>query len=319
MPERDHAAESARVRRRVRLRDLETFAAVVRAGGMRKAAGALNLSQPAISRAVLELEQVFGVPLLQRSRRGVEPTEFGLALMRRAGAMMDELESTVGELAGLADPGHGTVRMGGGETIQAGLFTALIERLLVRYPRMRIEAESAQAGPLIEHLLPSRLIDFAVVRPLRLPLPPDLDAIALLRERMVVGVGHAHPLARRRKLDLEELAQQHWILSGNESMPESPLLRALAAQGLPAPGRVLVSGSLQTRLSLLPTGRFVTLFPHTIFPFGDFATRIKVLRVELPRWTVPTMVIRLKDRNPAPAAAKALEMLLEMGKALDEE
>lgn len=319
MREPDHRAAGSRLQRRVRLRDLETFAAVVHAGGMRKAAGVLNLSQPAISRAVLELEQVFGVPLLQRSRRGVEATEFGLALVRRAGSVLDELESTVGELAGLADPGQGTVRLGAGETIQAGLFTALIETLVSRHPRMRIEVEAAQAGPLIEHLLPSRLIDFAVVRPLRLPVPPDLVAVPLLRERMVVGVGQSHPLARRRSVRLEELREQYWILSANELMPESPLVRALVAEGLPLPDRVLVSGSLQTRLSLLPTGRFVTLFPHTIFPFGNFAARIKVLRTELPRWTVPTMVLRLKNRIPLPAAALALEVLLEMSKPLNEE
>jgi DNA-binding transcriptional LysR family regulator len=168
MPKGDQTSAISRVRRRVRLRDLETFSAVVRAGGMRKAVGVLNLSQPAISRAISDLEEVFGVSLLQRSRRGIEPTPFGLALVRRAGAVLDELESTVEELAGLADPGQGTVRLGAGETIQAGLFTGLIDRLTTAYPKMRIEVEAAQAGPLVEHFLPARLIDFAVTRPLQL-------------------------------------------------------------------------------------------------------------------------------------------------------
>jgi DNA-binding transcriptional LysR family regulator len=319
MPKPDHARTRSRVHHRVRLRDLETFVAVVTAGGMRRAAGVLNLSQPAISRAVRDLEEVFGVPLLQRSRRGVEATEFGMALVRRAGAVLDELASTVEELGGLTDPGHGTVRLGAGESIQAGLFTGLIARLALEHPRMRIEVESSQAGALLEHFLPARLIDFAVARPLTLPLPNNIDAVPLFRERMVVGVGHEHPLARRRKIGLEELTQQHWILSANELMPDSPLMAKLGAQGLPAPERIVVSGSLQSRLSLLRSGRFVTLFPHTLFPFGDFASRVKVLRIDLPRWTVPTMVLSLKDRNPGPAAHKALRVLLSMGKALDEE
>src|SRR3954465_1193042 len=126
--------DSRRIQRRVRLRDLETFAAVVQAGGMRKAASGLNLSQPAISRAVRELEEAFGAKLLQRSRRGVEPTAFGDALMRRAGAALDELTSAGGEMAHLSDPGHGKVRVGAGESLHAGLISATVQRLLAMRP-----------------------------------------------------------------------------------------------------------------------------------------------------------------------------------------
>src|SRR5438046_1537190 len=76
----DHLMDLDRLRRRVRLRDLETLAAVVEAGGMRKAAEALHISQPAVSRAIRDLEEKLGVQLLQRGRRGVELTHFGEAL-----------------------------------------------------------------------------------------------------------------------------------------------------------------------------------------------------------------------------------------------
>lgn len=298
---------------------METFTAVVQAGGMRKAAAVLNLSQPAISRAVRDLEETFGVPLLQRTPRGVEPTAFGLALVRRAGAMLDELDSTVDELVAIADPGRGTVRLGAGESIQAGLFSALIATLTKQYPRMRIEVESGQAAALLTHFLPSRLIDFAIARPLHDVLPPGVVGIPLFRERMLVGVGHAHPLARRRKVGLEELREEHWILSTNELMRDSPVMAAFAAERIAPPDRVVVSGSLQSRLSLLPSGRFVTLFPHTLFPFGDFAKRVKILPVELGTWQMPTMALHLEGRTPAPAAQAALELLLQLGKRLDRE
>jgi DNA-binding transcriptional LysR family regulator len=309
--------DSRRVQRRVRLRDLETFAAVVRAGGMRKAASGLNLSQPAVSRAVRELEDAFGAPLLQRSRRGVEPTAFGQALMRRAGAVLDELASAVDELAHLADPARGTVRVGSGESIQAGLVSAMVQRLLASHPRMQIEIETAQAGALVEHYLRGRLVDFAIARPLKLPLPPDMQGEPLFFEHMRVGVGHEHPFARRRRLTLADLMDEHWILSHNELMDGSPLLRALQHAGLPPPARVVTSGSVQTRAVLLATGRFVTLFPHTLFPFGDWRQRIRVLPVELPAWQVPTMAITLLGREKGPATQLALELIREMSRALE--
>ena len=308
--------DSRRLQRRIRLRDLETFAAVVQAGGMRKAAGGLNLSQPAVSRAVRELEDAFGAPLLQRSRRGVEPTAFGQALMRRAGAVLDELTSAVAELAHLADPGQGTVRLGGGESLQAGLISAMVQRLLATHPRMQVEIETAQAGALVDHYLRGRLIDFAVARPLRLPLPPDIEGENLFHEHMRVGVGQSHPLARRRRVDLGELIDEHWILSHNELMEGSPLLRALQDAGLPRPARVVISGSVQTRAVLLATGRFITLFPHTLFHFGDWRQRARVLPVTLPAWQVPTMILTLRGRDTGPATQLALDRIREMSRSL---
>jgi DNA-binding transcriptional LysR family regulator len=304
------------IRRRLRLRDLETFLAVVQAGGMRKAAGGVNLSLPAVSRAVADLEGVFGVQLLQRTRRGVEPTAFGEALARRAGAVLDELASTGEELAFLADPGRGSVRIGAGESIQAGLLSASIEQLFARHPRMRVEVESSQAGPLVDHFLPNRLIDFAVARPLRLPLPPDIEGSPLFRERLLVGVGYGHPLARRRRLALKDLVEEHWILSVNELMDDAPLMQALSAARLPRPDRIMTSGSLQSRLQLLPSNRFITLFPHTLFPFGDFRQRVRLLPIELPRWQVPTMVLQLRSRRPGPAALAAIEVVKEVSRPL---
>jgi DNA-binding transcriptional LysR family regulator len=135
---------------------------------------------------------------------------------------------------------------------------------------------------------------------------------------MVIAVGHNHPLARRRKISMAELCEHQWILSVNEMMLDTPLIGALKAEGLSTPERVVVSGSLQSRFSLLATNRFVTMFPHTLLPFGDFTSRVKVLKLELPRWTMPTMVLRLQERNPGPAAQKALELLLELGKPFQE-
>ena len=95
--------EIRRLLRRIRLRDLDTLATVVRAGGMRKAALELHMSQPAVSKAIAELEDAVGYSLLDRSRRGVEVTACGQALIRRSSAIFDELRSGVRELEDLAD------------------------------------------------------------------------------------------------------------------------------------------------------------------------------------------------------------------------
>src|SRR5258708_3233982 len=124
-----------RVASRLKLRDLRLLDTVVRQGSMAKAANQLNLSQPAISKAIAEMEHVLGVRLIDRGRQGVEPTPHGLALLRRGVAIYDELRQGVAEIEQLSDPTSGTVRIPAPEPIGAGLLTALIAQFTRKYPR----------------------------------------------------------------------------------------------------------------------------------------------------------------------------------------
>jgi DNA-binding transcriptional LysR family regulator len=86
---------------------MEILLAVVEAGSMAKAATRLAISQPAISRAIADVEYALGVPLLDRSPQGVEPTQYGRALLKRGVAAFDELSQGVKDIAFLADPTTG--------------------------------------------------------------------------------------------------------------------------------------------------------------------------------------------------------------------
>src|SRR6266568_700708 len=93
-----------RIGRRLKLRDLHIFLAVVQRGSMAKAATELAISQPAVSKAIADMEYALGLRLLDRTRQGIEPTMYGRALIRRGLAVFDELRQGVKELEFLADP-----------------------------------------------------------------------------------------------------------------------------------------------------------------------------------------------------------------------
>jgi DNA-binding transcriptional LysR family regulator len=301
-----------RAKRRVRLRDLETLVAVVQEGGMRKAARALYLSQPAVSKAMRELEDALGLQLLERSARGVVPTNYGQALVRRSKGLIDELQGALRELAHIADPEAGEVRLGSMETLQAGVVGAAIQAQLAKHPRMRFTVESGQSPELISHFLRERLVDFVIARPLTLPLPPEVDGEPLFRDQLRVAVGPDHPFARRRRIGLADLVDETWLLSRNETMHESPVLQAFEAAGLGPPQRVVKTGSLNMRQNLLASGRFVTCVPHSLLPFGTSRAHFKTLPIELPLWHTPTMILTLKGRTLGPAAAAFLDKLREL-------
>src|SRR4051794_9032146 len=103
---------SDRIGRRMKLHDLHVLMAVVEAGSMSKAAEVLNTGQSAISRSIADLEQAVGVRLLDRNRRGVEPTAYGRALLAGSAAMFDDLRQAVRAIELLAEPTAGEVRIG---------------------------------------------------------------------------------------------------------------------------------------------------------------------------------------------------------------
>src|SRR5215218_1163973 len=104
---------SDRIGRRMKLHDLHVLMTVVQAGSMGKAAQRLNTTQPNVSRSVADLEHAFGVRLLDRHRQGVEPTEFGRALLDCGTAVFDDLRQGVKKIEFLADPAEGELSVAG--------------------------------------------------------------------------------------------------------------------------------------------------------------------------------------------------------------
>src|SRR5262249_27653908 len=137
---------SDRIGRRIKLRDLHVLQAVAHAGSMTKAANELAISVPVVSKAIADLEHTVGVPLLDRSPQGVEPTAYGRALMHRSVIAFEELRQGIKDIEFLTDPTAGEVRIGTTPPLSASFVLAVIDRLSRRYPRitLRVIARSAQ-------------------------------------------------------------------------------------------------------------------------------------------------------------------------------
>jgi DNA-binding transcriptional LysR family regulator len=102
----------SQIGRRLRLRDLHIFFAVVQSGSMAKAAAHLRVTQPSVSKAIGDLEAALGVRLFDRSPRGVYPTNYGEALLKCGSAVFDELRQGIRNIEFLADPAAGELRIG---------------------------------------------------------------------------------------------------------------------------------------------------------------------------------------------------------------
>jgi LysR family nitrogen assimilation transcriptional regulator len=191
------------------LKQLTYFVHVAEMGSFSKAAAALSVAQPALSRQVRNLEQQLGSALLYRNGRGVSLTEAGAAFFRRVKVILDDLDRArqeVGELAGM--PG-GTVVLGTPPTVSQVMVTPLIKRLRERYPQISLQVHEAFSGFVNEWLASGRL-DVAVLY--NAPRTRHLQTERLLRETLFLVTAPSRPEAGDGGIELSALEGTPLIL-----------------------------------------------------------------------------------------------------------
>jgi DNA-binding transcriptional LysR family regulator len=287
--------------------------AVVQAGSMSKAAALLNTTQPAISRSIAELERTIGVRLLERGPQGVEPTAYGRALLDGGAAVFDELRQAVKNIAFLADPTAGEVRIGCTPILAASFVSAVVDRLSRRYPRIVFQLVTAYLEPLRRELS-ERNVDFLIVRRFGPAADERLDFEFLFDDAYVVAAGAQNRWVRRRRIELAELAGESWTLPPPKSVIGAIAAEAFRACGLDYPRTVVVTDSPEVRISLLATGRFVTIFPASILRFPTMRPEIKVLPVKLQMAHVQNVIVTLKNRPLSPVARLFIDCAREVAK-----
>lgn len=297
-----------RIGRRVRLRDLHILSVVVACGSMGKAARQLAMSQPSVSESVSNLEFAMGVPLLDRSPRGVEPTLYGSALLRRGDAVFDELMQGVREIEFLSDPQQGEVRVATGDTGAAGLLAPAIDRLATRYPQIVVRVSQSSAEPLGYPELRERRVDVVLARISRTFAHDELDIDWLFDDPPRVAAGLRSPWARRRKVDIAELVHERWALTSDQVIHEF-VLEAFRARGLPPPREQVTASSMLLRSRLLDTGRYLTVLPASVLAHNARAWGIKTLPVQLDMQPMCLTLLTLRRRTLSPVAALLIEQV----------
>jgi DNA-binding transcriptional LysR family regulator len=305
---------SDRIGRRVKLHDLHVLMAVAQAGSMSKAATLLNTTQPAVSKSVADLEHAMGVRLLDRNAHGVEPTQYGQALLRHCSAVFDELKQSVQEIEFIADPTAGEVRIGSTEPLAAGILPAVIDQLNRQYPRISYHVAVQADFSALERELRDRQIDLMIGRPLQ-PVSDDLDSEILFTDRLLFVAGSKHPLARRRKVALTDLVGENWTLPPHDSAPRSVVAEAFRVAGIEPPKEVVAGFPIPLHASLLATGRFIAVLPESLLHFSaDIA--VKVLPVDVNMQLRPVVVATLKNRTHSPATELFIDCARAVSKPL---
>jgi len=306
--------EIERIERRLRLHDVRVLMSAVEAGSMGKAAKRLHTSQPAISRAISDLEHALGVPLIDRSPQGIVPTPYGRAIMRRGLAVFDELRQGIRDIEFLADPTAGELRIGCSESMAASLVFAIIDKFAQRYPRIAFHVATGAGPPILEELA-TRNVELVIARTTENAAEENMVGEKLFDDSFVVAANSQNRWTRRRSIELVELASERWTLPPYDSFASAQITEAFRASGLGRPQAMVTTISLNLRNSLLATGRFLTMLPA--FPVArDRYPFLKKLPVKLPDNGTSIAVVTLRNRTLSPLALLFLDSLRAASGAL---
>jgi DNA-binding transcriptional LysR family regulator len=304
---------SDRIGRRIKLQDIHILMAVVEAGSMGKAARYLNTSQPNISKSIADLEHALGVRLLERHRRGIEPTEYGRALLNGGAAVFDELRQAMKNIEFLANPEAGEIRIGCNPLLAASFISAVVDQLSGRHPRITFHLVTGYVETLHQALI-ERRVDLLIARGFG-PIKDDrLNFEFLFDDYGVIVAGAQSPWARRRKIAISELLDEAWVLPPPGIT--SVAMESFLAVGGDRPRSTVVTESPQVRMSLLATGRFLTILPDSALRFPTPHPDLKVLPVDLPTVRTPVGIVTLKKRTVSPVVQLLVGAAREVAKPL---
>ena len=297
--------------RRIRLRDLHIFLTVSQRGSMAQAAAQLGVSQPAVSGVIADLERTLGVPLFERSTRGVKPTMYAREMMDRSVAAFDELKQGIRTLESLADPEAGEVWIGCIESISVLTLPPILQEFMRRYPRVVVHVQRLSPPTLEFRGLCERSLDLVLARRPTKPLMngDELSWEPFFDDQLVVVAGARSRWARRKKLDLADLVDEPWVLTRPDCWAHTAITDAFRNRGLKVPHVCCMTQSMPLRASLAASGPYITVFANSRTSLGPYQHLVRKLPIDLPDCICPLAIITLKERMLNPVAQRFIEHL----------
>jgi LysR family transcriptional regulator, regulator of abg operon len=247
----------------MRLQRIEQFIAVVDAGSIRGAARQLNMSQPALTRALQQLEEDLGVQLMLRSGRGASLTDAGATFLARARVAESELRKAAEEARRSVDDGNRVLSIGL-SPVGASLFLPeLVKTLQHERPKTRIRILEMTPSTLLP-LVRDEVLDLAITQRSRIKLDAGLTYKALAEIPMHIAVRPGHPLLQIRKPSLQDLVNASWLYMTAHDSTDDIVSRSFLEAGLPIPLPALHCGSYFVALDLIAMTDMVGVLPPTL-------------------------------------------------------
>jgi DNA-binding transcriptional LysR family regulator len=260
----------------VDLRQLEVVRTVADTGSFTAAAQRLHVSQSAVSRQVLLLEEELREPLFLRLGRKVRLTDAGEALLQLARRVLTDIRETTTTIADRQTALKGTVRLGGGMTVCLHVFPDLLKEYRRKHPGVEVKLTTGGTPQLIERVRAGAL-DVAL---LTLPIEgADLMQVRVMREELLLVTHPSHPLARQRRLPAADLDGKPCVLFEAGSSTRRVIDEMFAREQI-QPRVVMETENVEILKALTSAGMGMTIVPYQAIVREVRAGQLKCRRID---------------------------------------
>ncbi|HEX6706813.1 MAG TPA: LysR family transcriptional regulator [Albitalea sp.] len=296
------------IRARLKTRQLLLLVAIAEEGNIHRAAEVLNMTQPAASKLLKDLEDVLDVPLFDRLPRGMRATWYGEAMIRHARVALASLNQAHDEVQALKAGRYGQVSVGAITTPGLVLMPPAISTVKQAHPSLRVSLLIETSDVLMERMAQGKL-DMLVARLFAQHDKTALRYEALAEEPAVAVVRPGHPLLGTDGLSLRDLAQRSWIVP-----PEGSVLRhrfdlMFREEGVDAPTDLIETTALLFVTKMVAQGDAIALLAGDVGRYYAQHGIVSVLPIELPCRMDAFGIITRTDRPLSPAAKVMLGAL----------
>jgi DNA-binding transcriptional LysR family regulator len=303
------------LRSRLKMRHVLLLAAIDEHRSVHKAAAALHMTQPAATKLLTDLEALLDLKLFERTTRGLVPTAHGESLVRHARAMLGTLDHARAELTAISDGAAGRIVVG----TQLVVAPVLVPRALAIFkranPLVTVQVREGTLATLLPALRAGE-IDLVVGR-----LTSDFDSRDLrfeasFDEPMCVVVRAGHPLLRRKRVRLADLAGEAWILPAPDTAYRHRIDAAFRQAGVEPPARLVESVSILTNATLLQETDMLGVLPVNVARHYAARGALEILRVALPPPSGPVGTITRAGAIANPLLEQLLQALRDTGRRM---
>lgn len=296
------------LRARLKTRQLLLLVAIDENGNIHRAAEALDVSQPAASKLLKDLEDLMEVPLFERMPRGMRATMYGEVMIRHARIALASLEQAGTEIDSLKEGYAGIVRVGAIQGPAVTLIPEAIKRAVKERPLLRISLLVESSDVLMERLSQSKL-DILVARLFAQHDKSQLHYQALAEEKICAIARPDHPILAIKRPSLTELAQCGWIVPPSGSVLRHRFELLFHNAGLELPARLIEATALVFVLNMLRRTDYISVIPADAADYYVSRGLVSIVPAELACKMDDFGIITRKDWLLSPAAQCMLAAL----------
>jgi DNA-binding transcriptional LysR family regulator len=290
------------------IRPLSNALAIFEKGSIGKAAEALRVSQPALTKSLRRLEDELQVKLFERTSRGMTPTVYGECLRTHAQAVGIGIHHLRSNLQSLKSGLSGIVEVGAPPIIAPEVLPNAIAELTKERPKILVRVATELSPALIQHVQDGRL-DFAVTFTANGIVPSGCRQRFLFNDRLVIVVREKHPIARLSHVSVQDVAKYPWVLPPDGNLHRQRLKLAFEAEGLPLPQPVIECSSVQFIKAAIEAADYVALVSRMSVNSDGNNGLLKTIELDSEFTTRPIGLTWREDRTLSTAAAKLMAMI----------